>query len=439
MGVGAVIPLNEYITLLRHNRNYRLLWTGNLISLLGDWFNLLAAAELVSNLTNSGVAISYLFMARFLPLFLFSPLAGVLADRYNRRTLMIISDLLRAGIVLGFLFIRTSDQIWFFYLLTVLQFALSALFTPARSAILANVVDRRDLVTANALDSLTWSTMLALGAFLGGVVATIFGAETAFVADALTFMLSAWIISRITTSRAWRSEGVAGQGSWLAFLDGFRYLRYEPVILIISLVKGAGSLVWGAVSVLEITFANEVFPIKHPMLTQVLHIEDGGTATLGIIYLISGLGTGLGPLLMRRWLGDRPARLLAGITLGFFLMAGGIWGIGMVPSLPLFLLVTLVRTVGTGTIWVFSAALLQMSVPNQFRGRVFAFEFATLTLTQSFSIYWAGLAQDSLGLAVDQVATVMGALGFVVSLLWMLFFLNPASRHPKASVTEIGD
>jgi len=431
--------LNEYIALLRANRNYRLLWIGNVISLLGDWFNLLAAAELISDLTDTGVAISYLFIARFLPLFLFSPLAGVLADRYSRRTLMIISDLLRAVIVLGFLFIRTSDQIWLFYLLTVLQFALSALFNPARSAILANVVDRRDLVTANALDSLTWSTMLAMGAFLGGVVASIFGAETAFVADASTFLLSAWAISRIVISRVPQPDSSAGQSGWLGFVDGFRYLRYEPVILIISLVKGAGSLVWGAVNVLEITFANVVFPIKHPMLAQVLHIEDGGTATLGIIYFISGLGTGLGPLLMRRWLGDKPARLLAGITLGFFLMAGGIWGIGVVPSLPLFLLVTLLRTVGTGTIWVFSAALLQMKVPDKFRGRVFAFEFAALTLTQSFSTYWAGLAQDSLGLAVDQVARVMGGLGFVVGLLWVFFYMSPALRRQRASTAEIGD
>ena len=154
--------MQEYLNLLRNNRNYRYLWLGNVVSLLGDWFNLLASAELITNLTNSGVAISSLFLARYLPLFLASPLAGVVADRFSRRTIMIWSDVLRAVTVLGFLLVRSTEQIWLLYLLTVLQFVLSAFFTPARSAIIANVVPQKDLVTANALDSFTWSTMLPI-------------------------------------------------------------------------------------------------------------------------------------------------------------------------------------------------------------------------------------------------------------------------------------
>ena len=125
--------MQEYISLLRRNDNYRHLWLGNVVSLLGDWFNLIAAAELITELSNEGVAISYLFLARFLPLFAFSPLAGVLADRYDRKMLMVISDVLRAVVVFGFLIVGVTGQIWLFYLLTVAQFALSALFTPARS------------------------------------------------------------------------------------------------------------------------------------------------------------------------------------------------------------------------------------------------------------------------------------------------------------------
>ncbi|MCB8925511.1 MAG: MFS transporter [Ardenticatenaceae bacterium] len=167
--------MQEYISLLRNNSNYRHLWLGNVVSQLGDWFNLIAAAELITELSNSGVAISYLFLARFLPLFLFSPLAGVLADRYNRRNLMVISDVLRAFVVLGFLLVGITGQVWLFYLLTVAQFALSALFTPARSAVVAMVVERHELVTANALDSFTWSTMLALGRCLAGLLRPFLG------------------------------------------------------------------------------------------------------------------------------------------------------------------------------------------------------------------------------------------------------------------------
>jgi len=98
--------VSEYADLLRYNRSYRNLWLGSVVSQLGDWFNLIASAAIVAQLTDTGAAISFLFLARFLPLFLFSPLAGVLADRYDRRHIMIASDVLRAVTVLGFLIVR---------------------------------------------------------------------------------------------------------------------------------------------------------------------------------------------------------------------------------------------------------------------------------------------------------------------------------------------
>ncbi|MCP4428457.1 MAG: MFS transporter [Chloroflexi bacterium] len=428
--------MNEYIALLRQNRNYRYLWLGNVVSLLGDWFNLIASAELVTDLSNTGVAISSLFLARFLPLFFVSPLAGVLADRYSRRAIMIASDVLRALTVLGFLLIRSPQHIWFLYALTILQFVLSALFTPARSAIIANVVPQKDLVTANALDSFIWSSMLALGAFLGGLATAVFGARIAFILDAMTFLLSAWWISRILVPA--KQAAVSDGGGWFDFVDGLRYLWSVPFILGISLVKAAGSLVWGSINVVEVTFANEIFPLNAPILQETLRIGDGGTAALGVIYMVSGLGTGLGPLLMRRWLGDAKTRLLWGITIGFALMGSGIAGLGLATTFSLFLLATFIRTVGTGTLWVFSAALLQMFVPDRYRGRVFAFEFAALTLTQSISVMGAGFSQDNLGLPLPTIALRVGLSGLGVGLVWVLFHWFHLSGSKRRRV-EIGD
>lgn len=423
--------MREYITLLRENRNYRNLWFGSLVSQLGDWFNLIAAAGLIARLTDSGLAVSTLFLARFLPLFIFSPLAGVLADRYDRRKIMIVSDLLRAVTVAAFLLIRSPDQVWLFYVLTVLQFTLSALFTPARSAVLANVVVKEDLVKANALDALTWSSMLALGAFVGGVVAALFGATVAFVADAATFLLSAWFISRIVLPPFDRKKR-ARSGGWLDFLDGMRYLRHEPFILGVSLAKAGGSLVWGAINVLEIAFAEEVFSLNLGPLAKTLNLADTAAATLGAMYVVTGLGTGLGPIFMRRRLGDAPRRLMFGITLGFGMLAIGIFGLGIAPTLPWYLTGTLVRTVGSGTIWVFSAALLQMIVPDAFRGRVFAFEFAMLTLTQSISIFAAGYMMDTWEVDVRQVAVAMAGAGVVMALMWLAFYLISLSRADRS-------
>ena len=416
--------MDEYLTLLRRNHNFRNLWLGSVVSQLGDWFNVIAAAEIISRVTDSGAALSLLFVSRFLPLFLLSPVAGVLADRFDRRRILILSDVLRGVTVLGFLFIHDAGDIPLFYLLTVVQFSLSALFTPARGAVLANVVPAGELVAANALDSLTWSTMLALGAFLGGVVAALFGAETAFVADALSFLLSAFFITRIVigaTGQPTAPAAVSAPAGRFAFLDGFRYLWHEPFILGIALAKAGGSLAWGAINVLEIRYAYDLFPL--PGAAR-LGIADAGTATLGLIYVFAGVGTGVGPLLMRRWLGDAPRRLVAGVSLGFVVMTAGTAWLATVGGLPGLLLATVMRTLGTGTLWVFSSALLQTIVPDRFRGRVFSFEFAALTLTQSVSILAAGAFIDDGGLSVAEIMGVQASVGLLMTALWALFHLR---------------
>ena len=376
--------IRSYIDLLKRNPNYRNLWYGAIVSQFGDWFNLIASAALIAELTDAGTAISYLFLARFLPLFLVSPIAGALADRFDRRYLMIVSDLLRAFTVLGFLLVRDAGDIWLLYLLTVVQFILSASFNPARNALLANVVGEDDLVAATTLDGLTWSSMLALGALVGGIVAAIFGLTTAFIIDAGTFLLSAFLIGRISvTTQVINEEESAGLTS---ILQGFRYLVSVPSLLVIALIKGVASLTYGGLEVLGVEFAEKIFPLG-----------EGATGTLGVIYTVMGLGTGLGPVLLRRWLGDEPPQLIRGIKLAFVMLTAGILINATAPNLWIFGIGLLIRTIGSGTIWVFSSSLLQIMSPDQYRGRVFAFDFAFLTLTQSVSILWAGYALDGLG------------------------------------------
>ena len=161
----------SYGSLLRGNINFRYLWSGQIVSLLGDWFNLIASATLVAELTQSGIAVGGLFVVRMLAQLLVSPFAGVAADRYNRKRLLILTDIGRAITVLGFLFVREPEQVWLLYVLTIIQMAMSGFFFPARNAILPDIVSRRELGAANALSSATWSVMLAFGAALGGIVA----------------------------------------------------------------------------------------------------------------------------------------------------------------------------------------------------------------------------------------------------------------------------
>lgn len=420
--------METYVSLLRRNANYRNLWLSRVVSLLGDWFNLLACAALIARLTNSGTAISALFLVRFLPLFLMSPFAGVIADHFDRRKVLIATDLLRAVTVAAFLLVDRPERLWLLYVLTALQFTFSAVFTPAETALVPNIVDESDLITANALDSLTWSTMLAFGAMLGGIATAFFGVTTAFLLDALSFVASAWLVARVVVppgARAIHTGAPSVRQGMLAWWEGMRYLAGERMILGIALAKAGGSLVWGAVNVIEVPLAEKVFPLN-----------GNGALTLGLLYACVGIGTGFGPLLLRARMGDSIPAQLRAVTIGFVAMIIGILGLALAPSLPWVLASTLVRGLGTGAIWVFATVLLQQMLPDRVRGRVFAFEFAALTLTQAISTLWAGVALDRYGLTLQQVLLGMAGLGVVVGLAWFVFAATMRRKQARLAEEE---
>ncbi|MGH9902669.1 MAG: MFS transporter, partial [Pyrinomonadaceae bacterium] len=228
-GGGDVGPAVGYVELLRRNRNFRQLWLGQVVSQLGDWFDTIAVYTLVLQLTGSGRAVGLVLVARFLPSVVIGPLSGVVADRFDRRTIMIASDLLRAVVVLGFLFVRRPDQMWLVYALTVIQLALSTFFEPAKTAAIPSIVSARELVPAATIASVTWSAMLTLGAAIGGVVAGTFGTDAAFVIDSLTYLVSAALVARVRLPRrARREKGRLTLGKALGITDtieGMRYVR----------------------------------------------------------------------------------------------------------------------------------------------------------------------------------------------------------------------
>jgi len=197
--------MTGYGALVRNNPNFRKLWIGQIISLLGDWFNLIASASLIAMLTESGFAVGSLFVIRLLAPFLVSPIAGVVADYFSRKRVLILCDIARALVVLGFLFVREPDQVWLLYLLTAAQLAVSGFFYPARTAWLPDLVSKDEIGTANALSSSTWSVMLAFGAALGGLVSGFFGVYLAFIVDSATFLLSAVVILQIRPTEVTRS------------------------------------------------------------------------------------------------------------------------------------------------------------------------------------------------------------------------------------------
>ena len=182
---------------LKNNPEFRKLWFSQVISSAGDWFNRMAILALIGELggpdigTGLGALFAVEFTLRLLPSALFSPIAGALADRLQRRTVMIFTDLLRAAIVLGFLFVDEAHELPLLYGLLFAQMSVGIFFDAARSASVPNTIAPEDLHTAYTLSAATWSIMLALGAGLGGLLLNVVGLQGVFLIDSATYALSA--------------------------------------------------------------------------------------------------------------------------------------------------------------------------------------------------------------------------------------------------------
>ncbi|NOZ06470.1 MAG: MFS transporter, partial [Chloroflexi bacterium] len=166
-----------YGDLIRHNTEFRKLWMGQVVSNLGDWFNNVAVLGLVWALTGSGMAASLVILANTVPAVLIGPLAGVVLDRFDRRKAMIVADLIRAVLALGFLLVHRPDQVWLTYLFGAALVSVSAFFQPAMSAAIPRLTTDKEILAANGLSSSTWGMMLAIGAALGGVVTGLLGRD----------------------------------------------------------------------------------------------------------------------------------------------------------------------------------------------------------------------------------------------------------------------
>jgi MFS family permease len=384
--------------------------------MLGDWFNTIALSALITRLSGgssqAGLAISGLLLARFLPPLIVTPYIGVLVDRLNRRRLLLISDFARAGIVLCFLIAAGLGSLPLIYGLIVLQFVFTALFEPARSALLPSVVRAEDLVTANILGSVTWSVMLAAGAAIGGAVAAVFGTEIALIIDSLSFVLSGLLILSIrlpvqTTAPASES-GQNVHTDQRGFWDGIRYVREHPQTAATLLIKFGGSL--GSIDAFMVLYATQLF----------IWGQDGA-GSLGLFYASFGVGAVLGPILIQR-LNDGTPRTMrrlvivgyAAISLGWFLF-GGAAALGFAAA------AIIVKSMGSAIYWTYSSAILQQTVPDRFLGRMFSLDYMGFQFMTVVSTILTGLATNGLsGDAIRGVVFWTGALSLIPLVVWAL-------------------
>jgi MFS family permease len=361
-------------SLLRNARLLRL-WIGQGTSFVGDAVSMVALVVLVVQVTGSASAVGGALVARLLPT-IASPLAGVIADRVDRRVLLVASDLARAVLVLGLVFARDLATI---YVLVFLMGLARTVFNPTIRAAFPSVVGGGDLTRANALISGTFSVSETAGPALGGLLVATAGVDAAFVLDAVTYLVSAALLSLTPLTRPQREEEGASFGEDLK--AGFTYLVGARVPL--AIVLGA---------FLTVLTINITIPAEFFLATETF---DAGNAGYGILVGLYGGGMVLGSALMAA-LGDR-ARLLPLYFSGVLATALALVGAGLSPTFVLALGALVVAGVANGTENVTTDTILQKRVPDAFLGRVFSVRFLGFSVGEAFAYGMGGAIVDVSG------------------------------------------
>jgi MFS family permease len=416
----------SFWSLLRRNRNYRYAWLGQIVSEVGDHFNSIAVLSLALHVTGSGAAVGGVMIARTLSAIIAAPIAGVALDRMDRKQVMIWSDVVRAGIAAAFLLVLPYRQQWLLYLLSGLLMFASPFFTSGRSAILPRITDPEELHTANALTQTTQWLTLSFGTMLGGISTMQFGYQWAFVANALSFVFSAFSIWKLKSttgdfrpSRTVAEENVAhGQQFWIEFNDSLRYLRTTPLILAIGLSGVGWATGGGAAQILFTLFGEVVF--------------NGGAAGIGLIWGFAGIGLVVGGIVghrMGKWLtfeGYNHAVwigfLVHGVSYVLFAIAN-LWGA--------ILFIALSRA-AMGCINVLHRTMLLTHVPDEYRGRVFTTIEAMANATMMASLAVASVA--TMHYSPRMIGVVAGLLSTSTAFFWLWAQLAGKLIEPEREI-----
>ena len=392
--------------LLHRNRNYRYTWIAQVVSEIGDYFNNIAVFALVMEKSGSGLVVSGIMLSRAIPAVLAGPMAGVLLDRVDRRSIMTASDLVRAAVALAFVLTIHQPRPWLLYLLSAALMFASPFFTSGRAAILPSVATADELHAANSLTQTTQWATLSAGTMLGGLGAARFGYGWAFVLNSLSFVFSAACIWRLKGSfRASRKsrEGAPSPRPWHEYREGLVYLRSVPLMMGIGMISVGWALGGGAAQILFALFGEQVF--------------HRGAEGIGSLSGFAGLG-----LLAGGAIGHFAGRRVsfAGykrvVTVSYILHGLAYMVFSQAGSYALALAAMLLSRVGMSTTTVLNSAQLLRHTPDQFRGRVFATMESLRWSVMIVSMAAAGIASQYYG--ARTIGLVAGAFGSLTALAW---------------------
>lgn len=401
--------MREFLQLLRRNRNYRYTWMGQVVSEIGDNFNNIAVFALAMELTHSGLVVMGVMLSRAIPAIAIGPLAGVLLDRFDRKRIMIASDLTRAVVALGFIVALRQHQVWLLYAFSALLMLASPFFTAGRSAILPTIANKEELHTANSLTQTTQWTNLTVGTFLGATVVGI-GYEWAFAFNALSFLFSAWAIwnLRPAAGKHFRAETKDLTETdvlrpWHEYREGLRYMRSVPLVLAIALLAVGWATGGGAAQILFTLFGEVVF--------------NRGAAGIGTIWGCAGLGLLLGGA-FAHWLGPRLSfeGYKQAVFVDYVVHGGAYVLFSRMQRFELALLFIIVSRAAMAVNSILNYSYLLKAVSDQYRGRVFSTIESLTWSMMMVSMTVAGIA--STHYSPRMIGTVAGLLSSTTAIFW---------------------
>jgi DHA3 family macrolide efflux protein-like MFS transporter len=393
------------------NSSFLLLWHGQLVSQLGNQAFLIATTYFILEATGSSTIVGAVMMAATIPLALLSPFGGVLADRRSRRSIIIVTDVLRALVIgcLGLVVLwrpeRSALHVVTFVLVAAFSGTMAALFTPALQAFIPDLVDREHLAAANSASQFSTQATVLVGQALGGVLYLRWGPGVLLVIDALSFAyagLATWFIPPRTTRTA-PARSLSAAGQYLAEArEGLTYVRQQPGLSRLLIVFGGVNLLFMPVFVLLPLYVREVV--------------GKGADWYGFLLAASGagalFGTGVAGLLLRsiRHMG-------AVLRVGIGVIAAAVLSVAAThdPSIALaaFAAIGCVSAIVNVTVMT----ILQSSVPDDVRGRVVALAVTVSTAAVPIGLGLGGVMGD---LWRESLRVVFGGCAVALAMLAMI-------------------
>jgi MFS family permease len=370
-------------------RNYGLLWSAQLISMIGDWAMFAALPFFVYEITGSVMATGVMFMIQILPPLVLGSIAGVFVDRWDRRWTMIASSLFRGVILLMLLGVRSAEMIWLVYLAGFLESAATQFFTPANNALLPTLVEEDQLITANSLDSLGENSARLIGPALGGALLAWVGLRGVILFDIGTYLLAAFLmylmqVSMLEEDQA-RSTTAGGALSafWHEFRGGLKLVAGKPALSRIFLVLVVAMLGDSILTVLLVAFFQDVVGV--------------GAAEFGVVLTVRGVAGILGGLVMSA-VGSRfqPNRL---ITFGLLITGVALIAMVLFPVYVYTLVVMILLSVPLMAWLISGQTWIQSHAPGEFRGRVFGVYGTFSALLMLVGMAFASGLGETLGIS----------------------------------------